>query len=199
MSLNYLGSNWNTQWIKLNTDKTTAKCWSSDFARENYTDLLSFLPSFTQTWWIAHRAQYWTAGGDSVCRSETNGLKHLYATMGCSGSPQSLIVLIWKLSMTMFDQVCLYVRKHMWSIRWVFAQNAVASVQYPERHAMLLSKELASSCSAVCTIPSCMQVKAPSLHGENPWHRWLSPALQFQSYCAMLYTGHKLTVAQGWD
>ena len=25
------------------------------------------------------------------------------------------------------------------------------------------------------------------------------PALQLQSYCAMLYTGHKLAVAEGWD
>ena len=27
----------------------------------------------------------------------------------------------------------------------------------------------------------------------------LSPALQLQSYCAMLYTGHKLAVVEGLD
>ena len=153
------------------------------------TLLSSILPSFTQTWWIAHRAQYWTAGGDSVCRSETNGLKHLYATMGCSGTPQSLIVLIWKLSMTMFDEVCLYVKMHIWSIRWVFAQNAVAWVQCPERHAMLLSKELASSCSAVCTIPSCMQVYMVKIHDTGGCHRHCSSSLIAQ--CFTLVTSYQ--------
>ena len=46
----------------------------------------------------------------------------------------------------------------------------------------------------------CMQVKQYSIHGRNPGERWLSPVLQLQSYCTMLYTGGlKLAVAEGWD
>ena len=52
---------------------------------------------------------------------------------------------------------------------------------------------------AVCTIKLCMQVK------KNLYKWWKSmievavPALHLKSYCAMLYTGHKLTGAKGWN